>query len=136
MANMYCMGGPLIGNNTSNALSTVPTSGWGTNSTWGAMGGSRRWLALHGPEIAGVSGLIVDKDPETVTLADLTPMSGDGTCQAYIIKASDLSPMITRLGGGGMDNLVFVVIMVIFVLGLMMGLKWTEPRNVYKGDGS
>jgi len=58
-------------------------------------------------------------------------------CPFIVVERQSLVSLIDRLGAGGnVENVVFAVIMIIFVLGLMMGLKWTEPRNVYKGDSS
>lgn len=51
----------------------------------------------------------------------------DGT----ISQTSTLKPIPAE---GNVDQVVFAVIMVIFVLGLFWGFKWAEPRSIYRGS--
>lgn len=62
---------------------------------------------------------------------DACPSSGY-TKTAVIMSVADYDAL--REGGGGMDQVVFAILMVIFVLGLFWGFKWAEPRSVYRGE--
>jgi len=127
MSRIYCADGPYhLSTHNATTVTAVPDANWSVSSAW-QESYSGRWMAFKGQVISGYTTPFVTYDVTTVTREDLE-LGGNG-CSWMLMKKEDTLVLADRLGDN-VDGVIFAILMVIFAMGVALGMKMITPTRL------